>query len=441
MERSILSWVCVFALVALPVGGCSDETTAAGGSGGSGDTGGNGGVGGMPECESPDDCDDGNECTGRACGAGVCEFPPVADGTACDEDNECSVGMCAEGICPPVADDTPCGDDAGTCQQGSCRVACDEQGIRDAIAAGGGPYTFDCDGPTVVGTTITIDNDVILDGEGNLTVDGGGGNGSGVDVTEGVTATLSGVTIQGSSGAIDNRGALTLTNVVLTDNHTCEAQAACAAVVYTNGQLTITDSTVSNNEFGILFVAARDLTVIRTTIADNETSELFLAAGTTLIQESTISGNRGYAFATSGPLTLIDSTVSGNISISGNVTVINSTIVGSVAVSARGGSSIRGSVISGACESGVTSLGYNIESPGNTCGFDQGTDQVDVTEGQLNLGPLQDNGGPTMTHALLPGSVAIDVIPADMCEVGTDQRGVDRPQGTMCDVGAFELEP
>ena len=46
MERSVLRWVCIFALVALPVAGCSDETTAAGGTGGSG-TGGDGGTGGM----------------------------------------------------------------------------------------------------------------------------------------------------------------------------------------------------------------------------------------------------------------------------------------------------------------------------------------------------------------------------------------------------------
>ena len=80
-------------------------------------------------------------------------------------------------------------------------------------------------------------------------------------------------------------------------------------------------------------------------------------------------------------------------------------------------------------------------APGNTCRFDQEGDQVRVTEEDLKLGPLQDNGGPTMTHALLSGSVAIDVIPADMCEVDEDQRGEPRPGGTMCDVGAFEVQP
>lgn len=61
------------------------------------------------------------------------------------------------------------------------------------------------------------------------------------------------------------------------------------------------------------------------------------------------------------------------------------------------------------------------------------------------LGPLHDNGGPTFTLALLPGSPAIDHIPADDCTdvdgnaVTIDQRGVSRPQGPSCDIGAFEV--
>jgi hypothetical protein len=102
---------------------------------------------------------------------------------------------------------------------------------------------------------------------------------------------------------------------------------------------------------------------------------------------------------------------------------------------------LTNTVIDGVCGElwVATSNGHNIESPGNTCGFDQGTDQVDVTEGELNLGPLQDNGGPTETHALLPGSVAIDVVAPEMCEVDEDQRGF--PRDAMCDVGAFEVQP
>ena len=99
-----------------------------------------------------------------------------------------------------------------------------------------------------------------------------------------------------------------------------------------------------------------------------------------------------------------------------------------------------------------TSGGYNIESPGNTCGFDQTGDQASVTTEQLNLGPLADNGGPTMTHALqtVPVvSAAIDQIPADACvdaddePLTTDQRGEPRPAGaeSKCDVGSFEVQP
>jgi hypothetical protein len=91
----------------------------------------------------------------------------------------------------------------------------------------------------------------------------------------------------------------------------------------------------------------------------------------------------------------------------------------------------------------VTSGDFNIESPGSTCGFDQPSDQVNVSADDLSLGPLQDNGGPTETHALGEGSVAIDQIPAEDCEVEADQRDEPRPEsgGDACDVGAFERQP
>jgi hypothetical protein len=56
------------------------------------------------------------------------------------------------------------------------------------------------------------------------------------------------------------------------------------------------------------------------------------------------------------------------------------------------------------------------------------------------LGPLADNGGPTLTMALLPGSPAIDSGDGSIC-LPSDQRGVSRPQGLRCDIGAFELQP
>ena len=61
------------------------------------------------------------------------------------------------------------------------------------------------------------------------------------------------------------------------------------------------------------------------------------------------------------------------------------------------------------------------------------------------LGPLQDNGGPTQTMALLPGSAAIDAANDAICAAppvnNLDQRGITRPQGPHCDIGAFEATP
>jgi hypothetical protein len=57
--------------------------------------------------------------------------------------------------------------------------------------------------------------------------------------------------------------------------------------------------------------------------------------------------------------------------------------------------------------------------------------------GDPKLGPLLDNGGRTFTQALLAGSPAIDKGSDALCKE-TDQRGAKRPQGTHCDIGAFE---
>jgi hypothetical protein len=84
----------------------------------------------------------------------------------------------------------------------------------------------------------------------------------------------------------------------------------------------------------------------------------------------------------------------------------------------------------------VTSGGYNLDS-GDSCQFNR---PGDLSNTDPRLGPLQDNGGPTQTEALMPGSSAIDAVGNEACPPPTtDQRGVTRPQGPRCDVGAFEV--
>lgn len=79
----------------------------------------------------------------------------------------------------------------------------------------------------------------------------------------------------------------------------------------------------------------------------------------------------------------------------------------------------------------ITDGGHNLSFGDTSCPA--------ATNGDPRLGPLQDNGGSTQTMALQPGSAAIDQVPAagSGCPA-TDQRGVSRPQGSACDIGAFE---
>jgi hypothetical protein len=86
------------------------------------------------------------------------------------------------------------------------------------------------------------------------------------------------------------------------------------------------------------------------------------------------------------------------------------------------------------CNEPVVSLGHNLETR-NQCGLNAAGDLI---RKDPLLGPLEDNGGPAQTMALAPGSPAIDAAGATGCPA-TDSRGVLRPAGRACDLGAFEL--
>jgi hypothetical protein len=88
----------------------------------------------------------------------------------------------------------------------------------------------------------------------------------------------------------------------------------------------------------------------------------------------------------------------------------------------------------------LVSHGHNLED-GNTC---QLTQPGDLPATPVALGLLQNNGGPTETHALLPLSAGIDAGDNAACASapvgGVDQRGVARPQGIVCDIGSYESQ-
>jgi hypothetical protein len=275
---------------------------------------------------------------------------------------------------------------------------------------GGGPYTFDCDGPSVVAleANIEIDRDVVLDGEGNLTIQAAPAW-SIFSVSEDVTVGLLRLAMTQGLGAVRNSGTVSMTSVTVSEV-ICGGKVCIDGAIrnYPGGTLTLTNSTVSRNEVGMF----------------NE--------GAVTVTNTTISQGESVAIWNGGTMTLANSTVTGDIwlvspwTAPGSMTLTHSLVAGNC-------------VVDGFGDGDVFSKGYNIESPGNTCGFG-GTDQVNVSADDLKLGPLQDNGGPTETHALLPGSVAIDQIPEGDCAVDADQRHVSRPRGDGCDVGAVEVD-
>ncbi len=160
------------------------------------------------------------------------------------------------------------------------------------------------------------------------------------------------------------------------------------------------------------------------------------------IVDSTITGNHavtGGGIFTTGPLTLVYATFADNFATAfANLDASTLNSFGSVVAVPQGGG-IN-------CLVGTTnSSGYNYEEGLGDCGF--GSGPGDVTNGPSpQPGPLADNGGPTQTMAPQAGSRLADAIPVGACQadgaagVSTDQRGVARPQGVGCDVGAVEVQ-
>jgi hypothetical protein len=305
---------------------------------------------------------------------------------------------------------------------------------------------------TVINTTLS-ENTATTDGGGMVNFTGGT-----ADLSE-MTFSLNSASTGG--GGISNRpdANMTLTGVTVHGN-TSEVEGAGG--VANAGTMTMRKSIVSSNTApegggGILNTETGALTLMTTTVTGNTTgtwSGGIRNLGAMDIMDTTVSNNtaQGGAGISNRPgawMALTNSTVSGNEG--GSVSNWSTLILASVTVSGDGifndggWLTARNTIVDGQCTGSllVDSLGGNIESPGNTCFTPHPADQVFVTPEQLNLGPLQDNGGPTWTHALLPGSFAIDSVVECVNPWGfplfVDQRGASRPHGPACDAGSFEL--
>ena len=167
---------------------------------------------------------------------------------------------------------------------------------------------------------------------------------------------------------------------------------------------------------------------------------------TLLVNNSTISGNT--AISGGGISNLVDSNVTlNNVTITANsATAMSGGGIFSAGTLKVGNSLIAGNSSTSApdCDGILISEGHNLLGSSASC-----SGPTDGINGDLvgspaspldpQLGLLQGNGGATKTHALLDSSPAIDAGKPSSC-TATDQRGIARPQGARCDIGAYEFD-
>ncbi len=265
-----------------------------------------------------------------------------------------------------------------------------------------------------------------------------GGWGGGVAFGLGGGGTFERTTITGCSAHFDgaginvNAGVLTLAETTVSGNTiTSGARSGAGVHLQTGGFLWITDSTFDGNQ-GAGFGGG-----------------IAISEGTADIRNSTISGN---AAGQGGGLSAGTEFTTGT-GILRNVTVADNTAtVSAGGVMVGGGSSgvaLLNSIVGDNtapagpdCTGAISSGGYTLIEDATDCLFTPGTgDQVGVDP---RLATLDDNAGATRTHALLPGSPALDTgfvgtpgSGGQACEA-SDQRGATRPVNLVCDLGSFE---
>lgn len=274
-----------------------------------------------------------------------------------------------------------------------------------------------------------------------------------VDVSSNTLASTTGAGLRGAGIAITSASDVAITQSTIADNETdSTANANSGAGIWVDDSSAgLYESVVRNNEpsGGIVIQDSSAVIEDSTIDAHGGLGGLVVSAlnsgGTTQVdtRRSTLSDNVFGINAESlgDPLsfTVVNSTLSGNLiagrasGATASLEMTASTVAGGLLSTSFGSTlTVSDSIISGSCN-GVTLVDANVwDDP--SCGVGAVSD--------VGIGPLLDNGGPTLTHAPLVTSPALEAgalrcltAPID----AEDQRGQSRPEGLFCDLGAVEL--
>lgn len=322
-------------------------------------------------------------------------------------------------------------------------------------------------GVRAASSTVSISNSTVADNSNSGGVDVGSGelNLSNVTVSSNSGGTFGGVNIR-TGQIIDSR---------ITGNYGYDQAGGVQATPFGSDQVTILNSEITNNSSsqkggGLSSRSSGTILINGVTIANNIAGiggGVYAYRPSISIVNSTISGNSATANQGGGifqrysaMVTLGNTTISGNSALSygggiyvrgSNLNLVNGTLFGNFATNGGGGLGVSAGSTTDLSNTVIASGG----DPQNCYFADMGftssssvwfeDDSCNGTAyGKPMLGPLQNNGGFTFTHELLAGSPLIDVGDDTICNAapinGLDQRGVARPLGRRCDIGAFEAE-
>jgi hypothetical protein len=285
--------------------------------------------------------------------------------------------------------------------------------------------------------------------------------GGGIDINS--TGTLTGSTVKdnfasatGGDFAITNGGGVSAYSTMTLEHSSVNGNTGTAAggtsygdvfgggIYHTLGQLTLRRSTVGRNSA----LASSDAST-----AESDGGGIY-SGNAVALQNSTVASNTASGAATAG--TGKTGTALGGGIRAKDATFVAATLAANTATASgdthlsQGGGldadtlTTKASILAGnhaandqeCYATTTTSHGRNLVRAPNGCLPSPAA--TDITEKSAKLGKLKPNGGPTPTMAIPATSPAYNAIPAAGCPVPFDQRGVHRPQGPRCDIGAFE---
>ena len=327
--------------------------------------------------------------------------------------------------------------------------------------------------------TLALSNLTLTGGRTNSDdADGGGIFASSGDVLL-TNSTVSGNSTAGSyaggGGIYSFSGDVSLTNSTVSQNQTDGYIGYGGGIYSSSGDVTLTNSTVSgnrtlgiNSDGGGIFTSTGRVTLTNSTVSGNSTigyaSEgggILTYSGTVSLSNSTLSGNQTSGFqafggginTASGTVSLTNSTVTGNRTnggeasgggiyvLVGSVSVSNSIVAGNI-VNNRIAPDLRPSSL------GALTVSNSLIGNTSGSGITASTGSGNILNQAALLGPLANNGGPTQTHAPLPGSPTINAgsnalaVNAGGGALSSDQRGdaFGRVQFGTVDIGAVEVQ-